>query len=157
RRRVVPACTCDPHYSMTRGTYDTPSRPGGVAGVHGAGAVTLRMPHAKHEGARSIRLRPRSMTVALEQEGAIMGLLNPPRRPRTRRVLGNRHQRDHMVSVPRRLDGGTTMNDQRPLFWHHRQGWFSEGTVPGARFGTIEHAFRVDAVVFEGRSQHQEV
>jgi spermidine synthase len=49
------------------------------------------------------------------------------------------------------------VDDQRKLPWKHRQGWFSEGTVPGARFGTIEHTFRIDAVVFEGRSKHQEV
>jgi len=49
------------------------------------------------------------------------------------------------------------MDDRQQLPWQHRKGWFSEGTVPGARFGTIEHAFRVDAVVFEGRSKYQEV
>jgi Spermidine synthase tetramerisation domain len=86
-----------------------------------------------------------------------MGPLKPRGRPRTQRILGDRQPRNHKASAPRSLGGDTTMDNQQQLPWQHRQGWFSEGTVPGARFGTIEHAFRINAVVFEGRSKHQEV
>ena len=83
--------------------------------------------------------------------------LNPRGRAQTRCMLGDRQQHATQASAPRSLDGGTTMDEQRQLPWKHPQGWFSEGTVPGARFGTIEHAFRLDTVVFEGRSTYQEV
>lgn len=50
-------------------------------------------------------------------------------------------------------DGHTA--DTRP--WQQRAGWFTEGTVPGPRLGTVEHGFRLDRVLFEGRSTHQDV
>lgn len=35
--------------------------------------------------------------------------------------------------------------------------WFVEGTVPGVRHGKIEHGFAVERVLYEGRSDHQDV
>lgn len=35
--------------------------------------------------------------------------------------------------------------------------WFVEGTVPGVRHGKIEHRFWCERVLFEGRSDHQDV
>lgn len=38
-----------------------------------------------------------------------------------------------------------------------KKKWFCEGTVPGKRFGKIEHCFLIDKLVFKGKTPYQDV
>lgn len=37
------------------------------------------------------------------------------------------------------------------------QMWFSEGTVPGKRYGKVKHCFSIDNLVYKGRSPYQKI
>jgi spermidine synthase len=39
----------------------------------------------------------------------------------------------------------------------HHEGWFYEGTVPGSRHGNIEHGFKMQDLIYKGRTDFQEV